>query len=80
VKQHRFEAEAAVEFDLESAFDWYEAEERGLGLEFLERLRAAYLRILENTFGYQDYAPVFVALLLDNFPTPFTFQTKGRSS
>jgi hypothetical protein len=41
VKQYRFEAEAAVEFDVESAFDWYEAEERGLGLEFLEQLRAA---------------------------------------
>ena len=54
MKQYRFEAEAAVEIDVESAFDWYEAEDRGLGLEFLEQLSAAYRRLLENSLGYQE--------------------------
>jgi plasmid stabilization system protein ParE len=54
VKRHRLEAEAAVEFDVESAFEWYEAEEPGLGLEFLEQLRSAYRRILENPLAYQE--------------------------
>jgi hypothetical protein len=48
VKHYRLDAEAAVEFDIESAFGWYEAEEPGLGLEFLEQLRLVYRRILEN--------------------------------
>jgi hypothetical protein len=52
VKQYRLEAEAAVDFDVESASEWYETEEPGVGFEFLEQLRAAYRRILENPFGY----------------------------
>ena len=43
MKRYTIEAEPDVEFDVETAFDWYEAEERGLGLEFLEQLRATYL-------------------------------------
>ena len=62
MKQYRFEAEAAVEFDIESAFDWYESEEPGLGLEFLEQLRAAYLLISEIRLDTKSYVPVFVAL------------------
>jgi hypothetical protein len=34
VKQYRLEAEAAVEFDIESAFSWDEAEEPGLDRSF----------------------------------------------
>ena len=54
MKQYRLEAEAAVEFDIESAFSWYEAEEPGLGPEFLVQLRLIYRRILENPLGYED--------------------------
>ena len=54
MKQYSLEADAAVEFDVESAFDWYETEEPGLGIDFLEQLRTAYRRILENPLGYQD--------------------------
>ena len=54
MKRYRLDAEAAVEFDVESAFDWYESEEPGLGLQFLEQLRRAYRRILENPHGYQE--------------------------
>jgi hypothetical protein len=41
VKRYGIEAEPAVDADVEAAFDWYEGEERGLGFEFLEELRAA---------------------------------------
>jgi plasmid stabilization system protein ParE len=78
VKQYRFEAEAAVEFDVESAFDWYEAEERGLGLEFLEQLRAAYLRILENPFGYQELRSGIRRALTRQFPYAVYFSIEGE--
>ena len=54
MKHYRLEAEAAVEFDIESAFGWYEAEEPGLGSEFLEQVRLVYRRILENPLGYEE--------------------------
>ena len=54
MKRYAIEAEIAVEADVEAAFDWYEGEESRLGFEFLEELRAAYHRILDHPFGYQD--------------------------
>ena len=49
MKHYRLEAEAAVEFDIEAAFEWYEAEEPNLGFEFLEQLRTAYQHILPRS-------------------------------
>jgi len=46
---------------VESAFDWYESEEAGLGLEFLEQLRATYQRIIENP-DIGSSGPEFVEL------------------
>jgi plasmid stabilization system protein ParE len=54
VKQYRLEATPAVELDIEAAFDWYESEEAGLGFQFLDEVRAAYVRILDHPFGYQN--------------------------
>ncbi len=36
---YRFVAEPAVDLDVEAAFDWYQNERAGLGLEFLDELR-----------------------------------------
>jgi plasmid stabilization system protein ParE len=79
VKQYRFEAEAAVEFDVESAFDWYESEEAGLGLEFLEQLRAAYLRMLENPFGYQELRSGIRRALTRQFPYAVYFSIEDET-
>ncbi len=54
MKRYAVRTEIAVEVDVEAAFEWYEGEEPGLGFEFLEELRAAYHRILDHPFGYQD--------------------------
>ena len=57
MKTYRFEADAVVEFDVEAAFEWYEAEEPGLGLQFVQQLRLAYQRIQEHPSAYQDFVP-----------------------
>jgi len=44
VTKFQIEAEPSVEADVEASFDWYEGEQVGLGIEFLDELRA---RILE---------------------------------
>ena len=54
MKRYRLEAEAAVELDVEAAFEWYEAEETNLGFEILEQLRTVYTRILQNPHAYQE--------------------------
>jgi toxin ParE1/3/4 len=68
VKHYRLEAEAAVEFDVESAFGWYEAEEAGLGLEFLDQLRLVYRRILENPLGYEERRSGIRRAVMRQFP------------
>ncbi len=50
----QIEAEPSVEADVEASFDWYEGEQVGLGIEFLDELRAAYLRILEGPLKYEE--------------------------
>ena len=40
--EYRLVAEPPADLDVEAAFDWYEKEQPGLGLEFLDELRAVY--------------------------------------
>ena len=44
----RRNSDVASDADIEAAFEWYEYEQLGLGLEFLDEVRAAYTRILEG--------------------------------
>ena len=73
MKHYRLEAEAAVEFDIESAFDWYETEEPGLGPEFLEQLRLVYRRISENPLGYGEQRSGIRRGLMRRFPYAVDF-------
>jgi hypothetical protein len=40
VSEYRIEAWRFVEADIEASFVWYESEQIGLGLEFLDEIRA----------------------------------------
>ena len=64
----RIEAEPLVDADIESAFDWFESEQLGLGLEFLEEVREAYLRIRDNPFKYADLRSGIRRSLTKRFP------------
>lgn len=75
---YRIEAEPAVEADVESAFDWYELEESGLGLEFLEELRSAYHRILDSPLGYQELRSGLRRALTRRFPYAVYFSIEGE--
>jgi hypothetical protein len=54
VKSYRIHSNAASDADIEAAIEWYESEQPGLGLEFLEELRAAYLRILDGPLKIRE--------------------------
>ncbi|HEX5889332.1 MAG TPA: type II toxin-antitoxin system RelE/ParE family toxin [Pyrinomonadaceae bacterium] len=68
MKRYRLLAEAAVEFDVESAFQWYETEEPDLGFEFLKQLRGCYERLLRNPHGYQELRSGIRRALTKRFP------------
>jgi plasmid stabilization system protein ParE len=78
VTQFRFEAEAAVSFDVEAAFEWYETENSGLGFEFLNQLRRSYLRILENPLAYQELRHGIRRALTRQFPYAIYFSIEGE--
>ena len=40
MKGYRILSNAASDADIEAAFEWYESEQPGLGLEFLNEIRA----------------------------------------
>ena len=79
MKQYRLEAEAAVEFDIDSAFSWYEAEEPGLGPEFLDQLRLIYRRILENPLGYEEQHSGIRRGLMRQFPYAVYFSIEDET-
>ena len=79
MKHYELEAEAAVEFDIESAFDWYEAEEPGLGPEFLEQLGLVYRRILENPLGYGKQRSGIRRGLMRRFPYAVYFSVEDET-
>lgn len=76
MKQYRLEAEQAVELDIESVFDWYETEKPGLGHEFLEQLRAAYHRVLQNPLAFQDVRLGIRRALTRQFPYAIYFSVE----
>ena len=78
MKSYRIEAELAVEADVEAAFDWYELEEPGLGPEFLEQLRTAYRRIIDNPLGYQELRSGIRRGLTRRFPYAVYFSIEGE--
>jgi hypothetical protein len=45
VTEYRLVSGPRADLDVEAAFEWYENERVGLGLGFLDELRAAYDRI-----------------------------------
>ncbi len=54
MKRYHLLSDVAADADIEAAFEWYESEQLGLGLEFLDEVRAAYTRILDGPFKYQE--------------------------
>ena len=65
---YRLVSEPQVDIDIEAAFRWYENEQAGLGLEFIDELRAAYDRIVDGPFKYSQLRSKTRRALLKRFP------------
>jgi plasmid stabilization system protein ParE len=77
VTRYQLESTPAVELDVESAFEWYQGEEPGLGFDFAEELRAAYRNILDHPLGYQDLRSGIRRALTRRFPYAIYFSIEG---
>jgi plasmid stabilization system protein ParE len=77
VRPYRLVAEPEVDLDVEAAFDWYQGEQAGLGLEFLDQLRATYERIVRRPLQYQDLRSGVRRALVRRFPYAVYFAVEG---
>ena len=66
--EYRLLAEPPADLDIEAAFQWYEKELPGLGLEFLDELQDTYSRIVEGPLKYQHLRSGVRRALLRRFP------------
>lgn len=75
--EYRLVSEPSVDLDVEAAFEWYENEQPGLGMEFLDELRAIYNRIADGPLKYQDLRGGIRRALLRRFPYAVYFAIQG---
>lgn len=66
--EYRLVAEPRADLDVAAAYQWYESERAGLGLEFLHRLRTAYDRIGDDPFKYRELESGIRRALIRRFP------------
>jgi len=68
VIEYQLISEPPVDLDVEAAFEWYDNERPGVGLEFLDQLRATYNRVADGPLKYQDLRGGIRCALLRRFP------------
>jgi hypothetical protein len=68
VTEYRLVSDPCADLDIEAAFLWYEKQQSGLGLQFLDELRAVYNRIVEGPFTYPHLRSGVRRALLRRFP------------
>ena len=54
-KEFRIEIEERAKIEISEAFDWYENQQSGLGVTFIEALQSAFKTILKSPNGYTKY-------------------------
>ena len=65
---YRLVAAPRADLDVAAAYQWYESERAGLGLQFLNQLSGTYDRIAEDPLRYQDLDSGIRRALLRRFP------------
>jgi len=73
VKSYTIESYDSADADIEAAFHWYQTEQTGLGLEFLDELRAAYRRIAGGPPKYEEVRSGIRRGLTRRFPYAIYF-------
>ncbi len=75
---YRLVSDPRADRDIEGTFHWYEHEQSGLGLEFLDELRATYDRIVKGPLMYQELRTGVRRALFGRFPYAVYFAVEGH--
>jgi plasmid stabilization system protein ParE len=78
VTEYRLVAGPRVDLDVAAAYQWYENEEPGLGVEFLDQLLATYDLIARGPLQYQALRSGIRRALLRRFPYAVYFAAEGH--
>jgi toxin ParE1/3/4 len=78
VTGYRLVAGPQVDVDVAATHQWYENEQPGLGLSFLDELRASYERIVAGPLQYQELRSGIRRALLRRFPYAVYFAVEGE--
>jgi plasmid stabilization system protein ParE len=77
VTEYRLVAEPRTDLDVAAAYQWYETERTGLGLEFLGQLSTAYDRIVSDPLRYRELESGIRRALLRRFPYAVYFAVES---
>jgi hypothetical protein len=77
VTASRLVATPQADLDVAAAYQWYENEGAGLGLQFLNQLSGTYDRIAEDPLRYHDLIVVLAVLHVSRDPAEW--QRRRRS-
>lgn len=75
--EYHLVSEPQADLDIEATFHWYENEQSGLGLDFLDELRATYDRIVKGPLKYQELRSSIRRALVKRFPYAVYFAVEG---
>jgi len=75
--EYRIVAAPRVDLDVAATYQWYENEQPGLGLEFLDQLRTTYDQVAAGPLQYQDLRAGVRRALLRRFPYAVYFAVEG---
>ena len=78
MNEYRLVSQPSTDLDIEGAFQWYENEQIGLGLEFLDELRATYNLIVDGPFKYPHLRSNIRRALLKRFPYAVFFAIENE--
>jgi len=78
VIQYEIEARPFVDADIEAAFDWYEAEQAGLGVEFLAELRLRIVEFSVARLSIKNFVPAFGVRLQSDSHTQSISRSRSR--
>jgi toxin ParE1/3/4 len=79
VTQFKLVSEPRADLDIEAAFQWYEKERAGLGIEFLDELREVYAKIVDGPFQYSQLRSNIRRALLKRFPYAVFFSVENET-
>jgi toxin ParE1/3/4 len=71
---YKIEIRPLAKVEIIEAYDWYDSQREGLGLEFLEALDVFYTSLVRNPFSYSFYDEPVRQGRLKRFPYTVVFE------